>query len=123
MRGRASAAIGEPSWAWILRKRRRGWTIRTQSPACASGFLFRSPYGPPCRAAGVWRQLIDGRGPGFPGGFSRRIRPMPAGRHADAAPAWVIRSVAVRTRDGPERLDQVYRRLTDNTPRDDAPTA
>lgn len=44
---------------------------------------------------------------------------MPAARHADAAPAWVIRSVAVRTRDGPERLDQAYRRLTDDTPRQD----
>jgi hypothetical protein len=29
----------------------------------------------------------------------------------DANPDWVIRSVAVRTRDGPERLDQAYRRL------------
>jgi hypothetical protein len=46
---------------------------------------------------------------------------MPA-RHADAAPAWVIRSVAVRTRDGPERLDQAYRRLTNDTPRQDAPS-
>ena len=27
------------------------------------------------------------------------------------APAWTIRSVALRTRDGPERLDQAYRRL------------
>ena len=48
---------------------------------------------------------------------------MPACRHAEAAPAWVIRSVAVRTRGGPERLDQAYRRLTDDTPRDDAPSA
>jgi hypothetical protein len=47
---------------------------------------------------------------------------MPTDRHADAAPAWVIRSVAVRTRDGPERLDQAYRRLTDDTPRQDAPS-
>jgi hypothetical protein len=42
---------------------------------------------------------------------------MPAGRPPDAAPAWVIRSVAVRTRDGPERLDQAYRRLTDDPER------
>jgi hypothetical protein len=46
---------------------------------------------------------------------------MPAGRHDDAAPAWVIRSVAVRTRDGPERLDQAYRRLTDDTSRHNTP--
>ena len=48
---------------------------------------------------------------------------MPAGRPPDAAPAWVIRSVAVRTRDGPERLDQAYRRLTDDTPHDGPPPA
>ena len=47
---------------------------------------------------------------------------MPTARHADAAPAWVIRSIAVRTRDGPERLDQAYRRLTNDTPRQDAPS-
>jgi len=47
---------------------------------------------------------------------------MPTARQADAAPAWVIRSVVVRTRDGPERLDQAYRRLTDSTPRQDAPS-
>lgn len=29
----------------------------------------------------------------------------------EAAPTWTIRSVALRTRDGPERLDQAYRRL------------
>jgi hypothetical protein len=27
------------------------------------------------------------------------------------APAWTIRSVAVRSRDGPQRVAQVYRRL------------
>jgi hypothetical protein len=47
---------------------------------------------------------------------------MPACQHADAAPAWVIRSVAVRTRDGPERLDQAYRCFTDDTPRHDGPS-
>jgi hypothetical protein len=47
---------------------------------------------------------------------------MPAARHADAAPAWVIRSVAIRTRDGPERLDQAYHRLTNDTPHQDAPS-
>ncbi len=36
---------------------------------------------------------------------------MPDGQRPSAATTWVIRSVAVRTRDGPERLDQVYRRL------------
>lgn len=38
--------------------------------------------------------------PWFPGGFSGRIRPMPAGRQGAAAPAWVIRSVAVRSVGG-----------------------
>ena len=28
-----------------------------------------------------------------------------------SAPAWAIRSVAVRSRDGPRRVAQVYRRL------------
>jgi hypothetical protein len=37
-------------------------------------------------------------------------------QHTPAAPTWTIRSVSVRTRDGPERLDQVYRRLLSNTP-------
>ena len=37
-------------------------------------------------------------------------------QHPTAAPTWTIRSVSVRTRDGPERLDQVYRRLLSNTP-------
>ncbi len=37
-------------------------------------------------------------------------------QHPTAAPTWTIRSVSVRTRDGPERLGQVYRRLLNNTP-------
>ena len=37
-------------------------------------------------------------------------------QHPTAAPTWTIRSVSVRTRDGPERLDQVYRRLLSNIP-------
>jgi hypothetical protein len=41
---------------------------------------------------------------------------MPAGQRPPVAATWAIRSVTVRTRDGPERLDQVYRRLTDNGP-------
>ena len=28
-----------------------------------------------------------------------------------SAPVWTIRSIAVRSRDGPQRLAQVYRRL------------
>jgi hypothetical protein len=44
-------------------------------------------------------------------------------RRSDATPAWVIRSVAVRTRDGPERLDQAYRRLMGAPSRDDPPPA
>jgi hypothetical protein len=46
---------------------------------------------------------------------------MPADRLPDAVPTWVIRSVAVRTRDGPARLDQAYRRLMDSTPRGEPP--
>jgi hypothetical protein len=36
-----------------------------------------------------------------------------------SAPVWTIRSVAVRSRDGPQRLAQIYRRLL-TTPRRDA---
>ena len=36
---------------------------------------------------------------------------MAIGRCPEVAPVWMIRSVALRTRDGPERLDQAYRRL------------
>jgi hypothetical protein len=36
---------------------------------------------------------------------------MPSGQRPTAASTWTIRSVSLRTRDGPERLDQVYRRL------------
>jgi hypothetical protein len=36
---------------------------------------------------------------------------MPHGQFSSAGPAWTIRSVTVRTGDGPERLEQVYRRL------------
>ena len=36
--------------------------------------------------------------------------------------AWTIRAVAVRTRDGPERLDQAYRLLL-NAPHRDRPSA
>src|SRR3954466_13171057 len=57
-------------------------------------------FSPPCLAAGVRR--AEGGRPVFSGRFSRRTRPMPPARQADAAPAWVIRSVVVRTRDGPE---------------------
>ena len=43
---------------------------------------------------------------------------MPSGPRSMVAPAWTIRSVAVRTRDGPERLDRVYRYLIDDSSRD-----
>ncbi len=46
---------------------------------------------------------------------------MPAGQRPPAAAAWMIRSVAIRTRDGPERLDQAYRRLMGDTSRDEPP--
>lgn len=42
---------------------------------------------------------------------------MPSGPRSVAAPAWTIRSVAVRTRDGPERLDRAYRHLIDDSSR------
>jgi hypothetical protein len=48
---------------------------------------------------------------------------MPSGRRSEGHPSWVIRSVPVRTRDGPERLDQAYRRLMDDIPRRDPPPA
>jgi hypothetical protein len=35
-----------------------------------------------------------------------------------SALAWTIRSVAVRSRDGPQRVAQVYRRLLAPPPRD-----
>jgi len=43
---------------------------------------------------------------------------MPSGQRPTAAPTWTIRSVSLRTRDGPERLDQVYRRLLAPPPPD-----
>jgi hypothetical protein len=39
-------------------------------------------------------------------------------QHPEMAPVWTIRSVALRTRDGPERLDQAYRRLLTADPSD-----
>jgi hypothetical protein len=42
------------------------------------------------------------------------------GPHPTMAPVWTIRAIAVRTRDGPERLDQAYRLLL-NTSRTDRP--
>ena len=41
---------------------------------------------------------------------------MPNRPHAGAAATWKIHSVSLRTRDGPERLDQAYRRLLDICP-------
>jgi hypothetical protein len=47
---------------------------------------------------------------------------MPYAQHSPAATRWTIHSVVVRTRDGPERLEQVYRRLLlDNPPVSAAP--
>jgi hypothetical protein len=46
---------------------------------------------------------------------------MPTGPRPTAAPTWAIRSIPVRTRDGPERLDQAYRRLLDDIPPDRPP--
>jgi hypothetical protein len=41
---------------------------------------------------------------------------MSTGQPPATAPMWMIRSVSVRSRDGPERLDQAYRRLLSNSP-------
>jgi hypothetical protein len=43
---------------------------------------------------------------------------MPAAQRSVAASIWVIRSTAIRTRDGPERLDQAYRRLVGDAARE-----
>lgn len=48
---------------------------------------------------------------------------MAVGRCPKVVPAWTIRSVALRTRDGPERLDQAYRRLLSPEPSDKQPAA
>ena len=40
---------------------------------------------------------------------------MPKPNRVEAGRAWTIRSVPIRTRDGPERLDQAYRRLLSHT--------
>jgi hypothetical protein len=39
---------------------------------------------------------------------------MPEGQRPTVATTWTIRSISVRTRDGPERLEQVYRRLLED---------
>jgi hypothetical protein len=48
---------------------------------------------------------------------------MPSGPHFAAVPTWTIRSVAVCTRDGPERLDQAYRRLLNDASADRPPVS
>jgi hypothetical protein len=37
-----------------------------------------------------------------------------------SAPLWTIRSITVRSRDGPQRVAQIYRRLLAPPPRDTA---
>ena len=48
---------------------------------------------------------------------------MAIGRRPEVVSAWTIRSVALRTRDGPERLDQAYRRLLTPNPSDKQPAS
>ena len=48
---------------------------------------------------------------------------MPVDQPPSTAAVWTIRSTAVRTRDGPERLDQVYRRLISHTSCHEPPPA
>ncbi len=43
---------------------------------------------------------------------------MANGRRPEVPPVWTIRFVALRTRNGPERLDQAYRRLLSLNPPD-----
>lgn len=45
------------------------------------------------------------------------------GQPSPAAPPWTLRSVAIRTRDGPERLEDVYRRLLLDPPPEATTTA
>jgi hypothetical protein len=46
---------------------------------------------------------------------------MASGRRPEVASVWKIRSVTLRTRDGPERLEQAYRRLLAPAPPDTQP--
>jgi hypothetical protein len=46
---------------------------------------------------------------------------MATGPRHEATPAWTTRSIPVRARDGPERLDQAYRRLLSDIPHDTLP--
>jgi hypothetical protein len=46
---------------------------------------------------------------------------MATGPRLTVAPTWTIRSIPIRTRDGPERLDQAYRRLFSDTSPDRLP--
>ena len=39
---------------------------------------------------------------------------MPESLRPTVPRTWTIRSISVRTRDGPERLEQVYRRLLED---------
>jgi hypothetical protein len=43
------------------------------------------------------------------------------GRLGAQGPSWAVKSVSLRTRDGPARLDQVYRRLLADGLPPDAP--
>jgi hypothetical protein len=43
------------------------------------------------------------------------------GRLGAQGPSWAVKSVSLRTRDGPARLDQVYRRLLADRLPPDAP--
>jgi len=47
---------------------------------------------------------------------------MVTSQHSKMASSWTICSVALRARDGPERLDQAYRRLLTFEPSDTRPT-
>src|SRR4051794_24860430 len=111
MRVSASSAIGESVAAGTSKNFRRTWTIRTQSTICVLFFPFPLRLPPHYGAGGGCP--ADIRGWRFGEAVHHRDCLMPHGSRA-AAPSWTIHSVAVRTRDGPERLDQVYRRLVDD---------
>ena len=46
---------------------------------------------------------------------------MVTGPRLTVAPTWTIRSIPIRTRDGPERLDLAYGRLFSDAPPDRLP--
>src|SRR3954453_10078043 len=76
----------------------------------------RSPGPPSPSGGGGARGPRDGRLARWARHPTARCRPMPRTRRAPAHPGWSVRSVFVRTRDGPDRLADVYRLLAGHGP-------